>query len=144
MDPRAQCTADGNSPQYRCQVSFYEFFSGKVDGIYVDVVAYSPGDGVNLAFSDKDRASYEDYSSSLIVSGVLPEEGGYVRLTGVFNYDRSDFGVGLPWTRQVGTISLSQPAVLVRAFEERRRECESGDCHAFYLDGDVDNSVGGN
>lgn len=134
-DPRGQCSDQGNSAQHRCQTSFSELFIGLVDNKYIDVVAFSPGGGVGLVFLDRDRSRYEDYSSSLVVYGDIPKESGYILLSGMFRYDRSDLGVGHPWGRQVGSIELTRPGVFLKSVEDRVEECLDLGCEVRYLDG---------
>ncbi len=123
-----------------CPISPYRLVadSSRLDGKYVDVLVYAPGEGAKIVFLSRDLADYEDYTSSIqILDGAdeLPKEPGYVRLVGQFSSDRSDRGVGGGIYRQLGVIRKIASVSKVKSMSERREACRAAGCFVTYDDG---------
>jgi hypothetical protein len=123
-----------------CPISPYRLVTepSRLDGKYVDVLLYAPGEGAKIVFLSRDLADYEDYTSSIqILDGAdeLPKEASYVRLVGLFSNDRSDRGLGGGTYRQLGVIKKIVLVSKVKSMGERREACKAAGCFVTYDDG---------
>lgn len=123
-----------------CPISPYGLMTepDRLNGKYVDVLLYAPGEGAKLVFLTRDLADYEDYTSSIqVLDGAekLPKDAGYVRLVGVFSNDRSDRGLGGGIYRQLGVMRKITSVSKVKSIGERRDACKAAGCYVTYDDG---------
>lgn len=136
----AQCTKASNKEGNPCQVSIYTVtgFPEKWSGMYLEFLAYAPGNDVRLVFINKDASEFEDYQSSFLISGGEEskiEREGYVFIRAKFENDRRDYGVASGTKKQIGVLSEITVKRHAISISKRRSECSKSDCWVRHLDG---------